>query len=101
MTAPRLSLQALSKRFGSLTALAPLDVTFPAGTIHGILGENGAGKSTLVRLIAGAIRPDGGTIAVDGVVVPPGDPRAARAAGIGVVHQHFALVGALSVAENL
>ncbi len=66
-----------------------------------MLGENGAGKSTLVRLIAGAERPDAGTIAIDGAVLPAGDPRAARAAGVGVVHQHFALVGALSVAENL
>jgi simple sugar transport system ATP-binding protein len=101
MTTPRLSLRALTKRYGAFTALTPLELTFPAGSIHGILGENGAGKSTLVRLIAGAIRPDGGTIAVDGTAVPPGDPRAARHAGIGVVHQHFALVGALSVAENL
>jgi simple sugar transport system ATP-binding protein len=101
MTTPRLTLRVLCKRYGALTALAPLDLTLQAGTIHGVLGENGAGKSTLVRLIAGAERPDAGTIAVDGAVLPAGDPRAARAAGVGVVHQHFALVGALSVAENL
>ncbi len=97
----RLALRALTKRYGALTALAPLDLDLPPGEIHGILGENGAGKSTLVRLIAGALRPDGGTIAIDGVPLRPGDPSAARAAGVGVVHQHFALVGALSVAENL
>lgn len=101
MMAPRLSLRAVTKRYGALTALAPLDLALPAGSIHGILGENGAGKSTLVRLIAGAVRPDGGTITVDGSALATGDPRAARTAGIGVVHQHFALVGALSVAENL
>ena len=98
---PRLALRALTKRYGAFTALAPLDLAFPAGSIHGILGENGAGKSTLVRLIAGAIRSDGGSVTVDGVTLSAGDPRAARAAGVGVVHQHFALVPALSVAENL
>ncbi|MEO6029270.1 MAG: ATP-binding cassette domain-containing protein [Candidatus Binatia bacterium] len=101
MTAPRLALQALTKRYGAFTALAPLDLQFPAGRIHGILGENGAGKSTFVRLIAGVTRPDGGSIAIDGTPLVGGDPRASRAAGVGVVHQHFALVGALSVAENL
>ena len=101
MTAPRLALRGLTKRYGTVAALAPLDLTLPAGSIHGILGENGAGKSTLVRLIAGVVRPDGGTITVDGSTLKTGDPRAARASGIGVVHQHFALVGALSVAENL
>ena len=101
MTTPRLSLRGLAKRYGDLVALAPCDLELPAGSVHGILGENGAGKSTLVRLIAGVARPDAGTIALDGVPITPGDPRAARASGIGVVHQHFALVGALSVAENL
>lgn len=101
MTTPRLSLRGLAKRYGDLVALAPCDLELPAGSVHGILGENGAGKSTLVRLIAGVARPDAGTIVLDGVPITPGDPRAARASGIGVVHQHFALVGALSVAENL
>jgi simple sugar transport system ATP-binding protein len=98
---PRLTLRGLTKRYGSLAALAPLDLDLPRGSIHGILGENGAGKSTLVRLVAGVVRADGGTIAVDGQPLASGDPRAARAAGVGVVHQHFALVDALSVAENL
>ena len=99
--APRLVLRTLSKRFGALTALAPLSLELPPGSIHGVLGENGAGKSTLVRVLAGALRPDGGSVSIDGRSLPPGEPRAARAAGIGVVYQHFALIGALSVAENL
>jgi simple sugar transport system ATP-binding protein len=73
----------------------------PGGSIHGVLGENGAGKSTLVRAVAGAVVPDGGTIRVDGRALVPGAPRDACAAGVGVVYQHFALIGALSVAENL
>ncbi|MCC6847174.1 MAG: ATP-binding cassette domain-containing protein [Deltaproteobacteria bacterium] len=101
MTTPRLSLCGVAKRYGDLVALAPLDLALPGGTIHGILGENGAGKSTLVRLVAGGVQADSGTIAIDGAPLATGDPRAARAAGVGVVHQHFALVGALSVAENL
>jgi general nucleoside transport system ATP-binding protein len=97
----RLAIAGLGKRYGALTALARLDLALPGGIIHGILGENGAGKSTLVRLIAGATAPDAGSIAIDGTTIAPGDPRAARRAGVGVVHQHFALVGALTVAENL
>ena len=98
---PRLALRALEKRYGSQRALAEVSLELAAGTIHGLLGENGAGKSTLVRIVAGALAPDGGTMAIDGTTVPFAGPRAARAAGIGVVFQHFALVGALSVAENL
>jgi simple sugar transport system ATP-binding protein len=98
---PRLALRALEKRYGSQRALADVSLDLAGGTIHGLLGENGAGKSTLVRIVAGALVPDGGTMAIDGAIVPFAGPRAARAAGIGVVYQHFALVGALSVAENL
>ena len=97
----RLALDGVEKRFGATTAVAPLTLALAAGTIHGVLGENGAGKSTLVRMVAGVLAPDAGTIAVDGAVLPPGAARAARRAGVGVVHQHFALVGALTVAENL
>ena len=99
--APRLALHGVDKRYGARHALAAVSLDLAAGTIHGILGENGAGKSTLVRVIAGALRPDAGTVALDGITLPPGSPRAARAAGVGVVFQHFALIGALSVAENL
>ncbi len=98
---PRLALSGLEKRYGARRALAAVTLEFAAGTIHGILGENGAGKSTLVRIVAGALRPDAGSVAIDGTPLPLGAPRAARAAGVGVVFQHFALIGALSVAENL
>ncbi len=98
---PRLALRGTRKRFAGVTALAPLTLDLPGGTIHGILGENGAGKSTLVRIIGGALRADAGTVLIDQHPLPPGNARAARAAGVGVVYQHFALIGALSVAENL
>ncbi|MBI3770871.1 MAG: ATP-binding cassette domain-containing protein [Deltaproteobacteria bacterium] len=98
---PRLALSGLDKRYGARRALAAVTLELAAGTIHGVLGENGAGKSTLVRIVAGALRPDTGSVAIDGTPLPLGAPRAARAAGVGVVFQHFALIGALSVAENL
>jgi general nucleoside transport system ATP-binding protein len=97
----RLALRAIHKRFGAVPALAPLTLDLPAGSIHGLLGENGAGKSTLVRVVAGILRQDGGAVLIDGQPLAAGDPLAARRAGVGVVHQHFALIGALSVAENL
>ncbi len=100
MTRARLELRGIQKSFGAVIALRSIDLALPAGTIHGILGENGAGKSTLVAIVAGNVPPDSGTVLIDGAPLAP-DPRAAHDAGIAVVHQHFALIGPLSVAENL
>jgi ABC-type uncharacterized transport system ATPase subunit len=100
-TAGLLSVRGVSKRFRAVQALAEVDLDFRAGEIHAILGENGAGKSTLMHILNGVLRPDRGTILVDGQPVALGSPRDARAAGIGMVHQHFTLVEALTVAENL
>ncbi len=96
-----LSVRGVSKRFGSVQALAGVDLDFRAGEIHAILGENGAGKSTLMHVLNGVLRPDGGTLLLDGRPVSFTSSRAARNAGIGMVHQHFTLVEALTVAENL
>jgi len=96
-----LSVRGVSKRFGALQALAAVDLDFHAGEIHAVLGENGAGKSTLMHVLAGMLRPDGGTVLLDGHPVGFASPGAARAAGIGMVHQHFTLIEALTVAENL
>ncbi len=71
------------------------------GSVHGLLGENGAGKSTLMNILFGLVQPDAGTIAVAGAPVRIPSPRAARALGIGMVHQHFKLVPTLSVLDNL
>jgi len=98
---PVLSVRGVSKRFQKVQALAGVDLDFHAGEIHAVLGENGAGKSTLMHVLDGVLRPDGGTILVDGRPVAFASPRDARAAGIGMVHQHFTLVEALTVAENL
>jgi len=71
------------------------------GEIHAVLGENGAGKSTLMKIIYGAVRPDEGALAWNGVPVAIHNPRQARALGIAMVFQHFALFETLTVAENV
>ena len=72
-----------------------------AGEVLALLGENGAGKSTLVSILFGHYVADAGTIEVDGRPLPPGQPKAALAAGIGMVHQHFTLADNLSVLDNV
>jgi simple sugar transport system ATP-binding protein len=96
-----LSLRGITKRFGSTMALdgAALDVR--TGTLHALLGENGAGKTTLMRLAFGMLRPDGGTISAAGLARRWRSSADAIAAGIGMVHQHFLLVPAMTVAENV
>ncbi|MEP7174991.1 MAG: ATP-binding cassette domain-containing protein [Gemmatimonadales bacterium] len=98
---PALALRAIRKRFGSVQALRGADFTLMPGELHAILGENGAGKTTLMHVAYGLVRPDGGEIAIDGVVRSIASPRAARRLGLGMVHQHFTSVPALTVAENV
>ncbi|KAF0676832.1 ABC transporter ATP-binding protein [Profundibacterium mesophilum] len=83
--------------------VANRDVTFgiKAGNVHALLGENGAGKSTLVKMIYGLVRPDAGRMQLAGLPHTPGDPRDARASGVGMVFQHFSLFDALDVGENI
>ena len=71
------------------------------GEILGLLGENGAGKTTLMNILFGHYVADAGTIEVEGKVLPPGEPKAALAAGIGMVHQHFTLAENLTVLDNI
>ena len=96
-----LEIRNLRKAFGSVVANDEVNLTLEAGETHAILGENGAGKSTLIKMISGLYRPDHGEILLNDVAQHFATPRDAIVAGIGVVHQHFMLIPALSVAENI
>ncbi len=99
--APVLRLSGITKRFGTLVANDDISLWLAQGEVLALLGENGAGKSTLVSILFGHYRADAGTIEVDGEPLAPGNPRAALAAGIGMVHQHFTLADNLSVLDNV
>ena len=91
----------MSVSFGEVQALADVSVDFPRGGIHAVVGQNGAGKTTFARVVAGLVRPDSGTLAINGGEAHLGDVSAARAAGIELVHQSFALPPSFSVAEAI
>ncbi len=101
MTVPVLRLQGITKRFGPLTANDAISLDVHRGEVLALLGENGAGKSTLVSILFGHYVPDEGSIEAFGAPLPPGDPAASLAAGIGMVHQHFTLADNLSVLDNV
>lgn len=96
-----LELASITKSFGRTTALQSASLSARRGTVHALLGENGAGKTTLMRIAFGMLRPDAGTIRVNGVIKSFASPSAAIANGIGMVHQHFTLVPAMTVTENV
>ena len=91
----------ITKDFGGTRALDRVNFSANAGEVHAVLGENGAGKSTLMKIIGGALQPDGGTLSLEGRAVRFGSPHEAMAAGVSVVHQQFTLVPELTVAENV
>jgi simple sugar transport system ATP-binding protein len=93
---------SLTKRYGSREVLSAATLSVARGTVHALVGENGAGKSTLVKILAGVVRGDGGSLELSGTPVDLArwDRRAARAAGIGIVQQHGSFAGTLSVVEN-
>jgi len=100
-TFPVLSLSRITKRFGPLVANDDVSLDLAEGEVLALLGENGAGKSTLVSILFGHYVADEGTITAFGTALPPGDPAAALAAGIGMVHQHFTLADNLTVLDNI
>jgi ABC-type uncharacterized transport system ATPase subunit len=100
-TPPALSLRGMMKHFGQVTACDGVDLDLEHGEIHGILGENGAGKSTLMKMVIGLALPDRGTIRLNGEPVRMTDPLQAAKRGIGMVHQHYSLVDALTAWENV
>jgi simple sugar transport system ATP-binding protein len=98
---PRLALAGITKRYGDVPANDDVSVAVMPGEILALLGENGAGKSTLMKVAYGVVRPDAGAIAVDGQTVDVASPAHARALGIAMVFQHFALFDTLTVAQNI
>ena len=96
-----LRLDGLTKAYPGVVANDSVSFQIEKGEVHALLGENGAGKSTLVKMIYGLVAPDQGRMHFHGKEFQPEDPRAARAAGVGMVFQHFSLFDALSVAENI
>ena len=96
-----LALEQIARRFGRVQALADASLHARPGTVHALLGENGAGKTTLMRIAFGELRPDSGTIRIEGQPAQLASPADALARGIGMVHQHFTAVPAMTVAENV
>ncbi len=91
----------ITKDFGGTRALDRVNFSARRGEVHAVLGENGAGKSTLMKIIGGALQPDGGALSLDGRPVRFDSPHEAMDAGVSVVHQQFTLVPELTVAENI
>ena len=96
-----LALRGMHKRFGATMALDDAHCTVRGGTVHALLGENGAGKTTLMRIAFGMLTPDAGTIELDGRELHLRSSADAITAGLGMVHQHFMLIPAMTVAENV
>ena len=98
---PALEVRGVSKAYGAVEALSDVSFDLRAGTVLGLIGDNGAGKSTLVKCISGLLRPDSGSILVDGHEIELANPEAARTAGIETVYQELLLVPPLDIATNL
>ena len=96
-----LELSNISKAYGKTQANADVSLNLEAGQIHALLGENGAGKSTLMKILFGLVQPDTGTIEIDGQPVTIRNPQDAKARGIGMVQQHFALFDGMTALENI
>ncbi|MFL6073366.1 MAG: ABC transporter ATP-binding protein [Mycobacteriales bacterium] len=99
--APAVELRGITKSFPGVVANRDVELVVLPSEVHAICGENGAGKSTLMKILYGMIRPDSGTISVNGVERHLRSPTDAIRAGIGMVHQHFMLADNLTVLENV
>jgi ribose transport system ATP-binding protein len=98
---PLLRMEGISKHFGATCALEEVDFDLQRGEVHALVGENGAGKSTLIKILSGAVRPDRGTIWLEGRRFSPASPLESRRAGISVIYQELNLAPHLTVEENV
>ncbi|HWA18276.1 MAG TPA: sugar ABC transporter ATP-binding protein [Devosia sp.] len=98
---PLLRMESISKSYGGVRALQDVQFTAGRGRIHALLGENGAGKSTLIKILSGVVRPDTGTIEIDGKRVEFASPYAANGEGVACIFQELSLLPDLTVADNI
>ncbi len=96
-----LELRSVSKSWPGVRALSDVSLHAAPGQVHALLGENGAGKSTLLKILNGLVRPDGGEILIGGETVQIDGPKAARAAGLAMIHQELQLVPEMDVSQNM
>ena len=96
-----LQMQGIDRSFGGVHALIDVAFDLQTGEVHALVGQNGAGKSTLIKILAGALQPDAGTIQIDGKPVTLASPAAALQLGIGTVYQDPLVYPELTVTENI
>jgi ribose transport system ATP-binding protein len=100
-TAPRLEMRGVRRSFGATQALRGVNLIVAPGEVMALVGENGAGKSTLMKILSGAIPPDGGELLLDGKSYVPNNPLHARTNGVAMIYQELALAPHLSIMENI
>jgi rhamnose transport system ATP-binding protein len=98
---PLLQASNITKSYVGVHALKSASFELRAGEVHALIGENGAGKSTLIKIMTGAVEPDGGAIELDGQAITHNSPRVAKQLGIAAIYQQPALFPELTVAENI
>lgn len=96
-----LEMRSITKVFPGTKALDKVSVTFRQGEVHALMGENGAGKSTLMKILAGEMRQDGGTVYLNGIPVSIGTTFRSQELGVSIIHQEFSLIDELTVAQNI
>lgn len=101
MTGPLLSLRDVAMSYGAVAALRGVDLDIRAGEVLALCGDNGAGKSSLVKILAGAQRPTGGTVALDGAPVAFRSPQDALRRGVATIYQDLAVAPRLSIWQNV
>ena len=99
--APRFEMRGVRKAFGATVAVDGVDFFVHAGEVCALVGQNGAGKSTLMSILVGAVRPDAGTLLLDGSAFHPRQPLDAKRAGVAMIYQELSLAPDLSVMENI
>jgi general nucleoside transport system ATP-binding protein len=98
---PALDCHDISVTYGDVKALAGVNAAFEPGLIHAVVGQNGAGKTTFARVVSGLVKPGAGSVAIFGNQLNAGNVQAARAAGVELVHQSFALPPSFTIAEAM